>query len=59
MALKTDYKDDILASSMNGKRRYRQTSNSDGSISLEDYTIYEQEGDNFGEIGRASCRERV
>ena len=34
MALKTDYKDDILASSMNGKRRYRQTSNSDGSGGL-------------------------
>lgn len=48
MALKTDYKDDILEPSMNGKRRYKQTSNSDGSISLEDSTIYEQEGDNFG-----------
>lgn len=48
MALKTDYKDDILALSMNGKRRYKQIPNSDGSISLEDSTIYEQEGDNFG-----------
>lgn len=58
MALKTDYKDDILASSMNGKRRYRQTSNSDGSISLEDYTIYEQEGDNFGAAQfNAVCKE--
>ena len=34
MALKTNYKDDVFT----GNRKYKQTSNSDGSISLEDTT---------------------
>lgn len=43
MALKTNYKDDVFT----GNRKYKQTSNSDGSISLEDTTAYTQEGDIF------------
>lgn len=43
MALKTNYKDDVFT----GNRKYKQTSNSDGSISLEDTTEYTQEGDIF------------
>lgn len=42
--LKTDFKDDILAES-NAKRKYQQTFNADGSVSLDDVTQYQQEGD--------------
>lgn len=44
--LKTDYKDDIIANGT--KRKYTQTTNSDGTISLTDATEYQQEGDDFG-----------
>lgn len=43
--LKTDYKDDILAS---GKREYEMTTNDNGTVSLEDVSTYAQTGDNFG-----------
>lgn len=46
--LRTDYKDDILDISVNEKRKYRQINNGDGTISLEDVTVYLQVGDNFG-----------
>ena len=42
MALPTNYKDDVLGDSMDGKRRYRVIENSDGTISLEDVTEYSQ-----------------
>lgn len=48
MSLKTNYKDDILDTSKNEKRKYKMTSNSDGTISLDDVTVYTQVGDNFG-----------
>ena len=48
MALKENYKDDILDVSVNTKRKYRMTENTDGTISLEDETVYTQEGDSFG-----------
>lgn len=48
MALKTDYKDDILDTSVNTKRKYRQIDNEDGTFSLEDETVYKQEGSSFG-----------
>lgn len=44
--LKTNYKDDIIASGTS--RKYAQTSNSDGTISLTDKTSYSQVGDAFG-----------
>ena len=46
--LPTNYKDDVLASSMSGKRRYRKIENADGTISLEDVTDYTQIGSSFG-----------
>lgn len=48
MALKENYKDDILDTSQNVKRKYRMTENPDGTISLDDETEYLQEGDSFG-----------
>ena len=48
MALKEDYLDDILDTSVNEKRKYRMINNADGTISLEDVTDYSQNGDNFG-----------
>lgn len=46
--LPVNFKDDVLASSMSGKRRYRLIHNSDGTVSLEDATTYTQVGSNFG-----------
>lgn len=45
--LSVDFKDDILASS-NPKRKYQLIHNSDGTVSLEDVTVYQQNGSNFG-----------
>lgn len=61
--LTANYKDDILASSMNGKRRYNVIENSDGTISLEDVTTYTQIGSeisasDFNKIASA-VNERV
>ena len=46
--LKTNYKDDILNTSVNTQRKYRMVNNADGTISLEDVTVYTQNGDTFG-----------
>ena len=46
--LPTNFKDDILASSMGGKRRYNLIQNDDGTYSLEDVTEYTQTGSDFG-----------
>ena len=48
MALKEDYLDDILDTSVNEKRKYRMINNADDTISLEDVTEYSQNGNNFG-----------
>lgn len=48
MALRTDYKDDILDLTQNTQRKYRMITNADGTISFEDVTIYSQVGDSFG-----------
>lgn len=45
MSLKTDYKDAIPPST---GRVYRPTYNADGTMTLEDVTAYEQDGDAFG-----------
>lgn len=47
MALKTNYKEDVLAAS-NTKRKYNMITNDDGTVSFEDATEYQQTGDNFG-----------
>ena len=46
--LPTNYQDDVLKSTMGGKRRYTMTDNSDGTKTLEDATQYEKVGSNFG-----------
>lgn len=46
--LPVNYQDDILNNAMGGKRRYRMINNSDGTVSLEDVTTYDQVGSNFG-----------
>lgn len=46
--LPTDYKDDVLNPSMNGKRKYNKVQNPDGTFSLEDVTQYDQIGSTFG-----------
>lgn len=45
--LPVNFKDDILAAS-NPKRKYRQTTNDDSTVSFEDVTNYSQEGSRFG-----------
>lgn len=47
-ALKTNYQDDVLNTDVNTKRKYNMTSNSDGTVSFEDVTDYDTEGDTFG-----------
>lgn len=46
--LPVNFKDDILASSMGGKRRFNLIQNDDGTYSLEDVTEYTQTGSDFG-----------
>lgn len=46
--LPVNFKDDILNSSMGGKRRYNLIQNSNGTVSLEDVTSYTQVGSDFG-----------
>ena len=45
--LPTNFKDDILDTSVNTRRRYRIHENTDGTIELEDATEYSQVGDEF------------
>lgn len=42
---RTDYKDDVLDTSKNAKRKYRMDNNSDGTVSLTDVSAYLQQGD--------------
>ena len=46
--LRTDYKDQLLDLTANQKRKYRVINNEDGTISLDDVSIYSQIGDEFG-----------
>ena len=59
MALRTDYKDDILDTSVNEKRKYNLITNSDGTVSLEDVTEYSQVGDSFGGADISRTNEEV
>lgn len=47
--LRTNFKNDILDPSMDGKRHYNLIENSDGTVSLEDVSIYAQVGDDYGD----------
>lgn len=46
--LPVDFQDDIMNADMGGKRRYRLINNTDGTVSFEDVTTYDQVGSNFG-----------
>lgn len=46
--LPVDFQDDLLNVSMGEKRRYKMINNSDGTVSLEDVTVYDRIGSNFG-----------
>ena len=46
--LRTDYKDDLLDTSVNERRKYNMITNEDGTVSFEDVTVYSQVGDTFG-----------
>lgn len=46
--LPTNFKDDILNTSVNSKRKYRMINNQGGTVSFEDETDYTQEGSEFG-----------
>ena len=46
--LPTNFKDDILAPSMGGKRKFTITDNGDGTYKIEDVTDYTQTGSDFG-----------
>ena len=48
ITLPTNYRDDILNSSAEGKRKYVMSYNQDGTVSFEDVTPYEQVGSDFG-----------
>lgn len=46
--LPVNFKDDILATSMAGQRRYIITDNGDGTHIIEDVSTYDQVGSNYG-----------
>lgn len=46
--LRENYKNDILDTSENVNRKYNMVTNPDDTVSLEDVTVYSQEGDTFG-----------
>ena len=46
--LKTAYKDDVLDTKQNTKRKFHMIQNEDGTVSFEDVTVYLQVGDSFG-----------
>lgn len=48
--LKITYKDDILDTSVNERRKYQMIQNEDGTVSFVDVTEYSQEGDSFGSL---------
>ena len=50
ITLKTDYEDAVLSVSENSRRKFSQTNNSDGTISLTDVSVYSQEGDPWGSM---------
>lgn len=50
ITLKTDYEDAVLDVDQNSSRKFSQTDNSDGTISLTDVSAYSQEGDPWGSM---------
>lgn len=57
--LKTTYKDDLLDTSVNEKRKYNMIQNADGTVSFEDVTTYSQIGDSFGAADINATNKKV
>lgn len=57
--LKTTYKDDLLNTSVNEKRKYNMIQNADGTVSFEDVTTYSQIGDSFGAVDINATNKKV
>ncbi len=57
--LPVNFKDDVLASAMGGKRRYNMIQNNDGTVSFEDVTDYTQVGSTFGAAQINATNEAV
>ena len=47
-ALPTNYVDAVLDATANTRRKYNLIENGDGTVSLEDVTVYATEGSEFG-----------
>ena len=56
--LSTDFKDQIL-SDVNTQRKYKQTVNEDGTVSLRDMTAYDQEGSTYSAKDIIEEREAI
>ena len=56
--IRTNYKDDILAAAMDGKRQYQMINNPNGTVSFNDVTEYTQNGDVFsaGDINSTNAK---
>lgn len=59
MALKTNYTDDVLDTSVNTTRKYTQILNSDGTVSFYDNTVYTKKGTSFGAEDVNSITQKV
>lgn len=57
--LRTDYKDDVLDTSVNTQRKYQMITNEDGTVSFTDVTEYSQVGDTFGAVDVNAMNEAV
>lgn len=57
--LRTDYKDDVLDTTVNTQRKYQMTTNEDGTVSFTDVTEYVQVGDSFGAADVNGMNEAV
>lgn len=57
--LKTDYKDQLLNTSVNTERKYNMLENSDGTVSFADATVYSQNGDTFGASDINAVNEEI
>lgn len=57
--LKTDYKDDVLDTSKNTRRKYQMIQNDDGTVSFVDVTEYSQVGDSFSAADINATNEAV
>lgn len=48
MSLPTNYKDQVLDTTQNVKRKYTMINNGDGTYSFDDETVYSEQGSSFG-----------